>query len=180
MCVLCHQSTKGVWCVCVLGGRVTRGDREVWEAAGACSGGQGRAGKHGRTRVSEEEVGREQGRARKRGGDRRCQTVIKPCTRIRCLIAVRAVHRLNLPYTGANLPFYEPSKIEMKMAAQYYGVQVRHTVLRVLLWVWARLCGWVRQRADVRQRGGTARVLGGGLLQLGGACAATSNTRACV
>eukprot|EP00198_Chlamydomonas_reinhardtii_P012983 XP_001702320.1 predicted protein [Chlamydomonas reinhardtii] len=31
---------------------------------------------------------------------------------------------LNLPYTGANLPFYEPSKIEMKMAAQYYGVQV--------------------------------------------------------
>ncbi|KAG2426153.1 hypothetical protein HXX76_013134 [Chlamydomonas incerta] len=37
---------------------------------------------------------------------------------------VEALERLNLPYTGANMPFYDPSKIEMKMAAQYYGVQV--------------------------------------------------------
>lgn len=29
-----------------------------------------------------------------------------------------------MPYTGANAAFYEPSKVEMKMAAMYYGVQV--------------------------------------------------------
>eukprot|EP00198_Chlamydomonas_reinhardtii_P014346 XP_001703683.1 predicted protein [Chlamydomonas reinhardtii] len=37
---------------------------------------------------------------------------------------VEALERLNLPYTGANAAFYEPSKIEMKMAAHYYGVKV--------------------------------------------------------
>lgn len=37
---------------------------------------------------------------------------------------VEALERLNVPYTGANAAFYEPSKVEMKMAAMYYGVQV--------------------------------------------------------
>ncbi|KAG2482940.1 hypothetical protein HYH03_018165 [Edaphochlamys debaryana] len=37
---------------------------------------------------------------------------------------VEALERLNLPYTGANVAFYEPTKVEMKMCAQYYGVQV--------------------------------------------------------
>ncbi|KAG2422416.1 hypothetical protein HXX76_016061 [Chlamydomonas incerta] len=37
---------------------------------------------------------------------------------------IEALERLNMPYTGANAAFYEPSKIEMKMAAHYYGVKV--------------------------------------------------------
>lgn len=32
--------------------------------------------------------------------------------------------RLNVPYTGADPGFYEPSKVEMKVAAHYYGVKV--------------------------------------------------------
>ncbi len=34
------------------------------------------------------------------------------------------LYRLNLPYTGANEAFYDPTKVEMKMAASYYGVEV--------------------------------------------------------
>ncbi len=45
--------------------------------------------------------------------------LVPPCAFYRTLS-----YRLNVPYTGANAAFYEPSKVEMKMAAMYYGVQV--------------------------------------------------------
>ncbi|GLC42957.1 hypothetical protein PLESTB_000282900 [Pleodorina starrii] len=37
---------------------------------------------------------------------------------------VEALERLNAPYTGADAAFYEPSKIDMKKAAFFYGIQV--------------------------------------------------------
>ncbi|GIL80083.1 hypothetical protein Vretimale_12916 [Volvox reticuliferus] len=37
---------------------------------------------------------------------------------------VEALERLNVPYTGADAAFYEPSKIDMKKAAYFYGIQV--------------------------------------------------------
>ncbi|GLI71228.1 hypothetical protein VaNZ11_016346 [Volvox africanus] len=37
---------------------------------------------------------------------------------------IEALERLNVPYTGADEAFYEPSKIDMKKAAYFYGIQV--------------------------------------------------------
>ncbi|EFJ41611.1 hypothetical protein VOLCADRAFT_98341 [Volvox carteri f. nagariensis] len=37
---------------------------------------------------------------------------------------VEALERLNVPYTGADAAFYEPSKIDMKKAAYFYGIGV--------------------------------------------------------